>query len=199
MGTLGKNLGMMCVAVATAVAWPASPALTKDRDDDHGRDNDRRANVEVRRDQHDQGRYDRHQGQARGGISIQVGGTAPSWQRVYVPGHYEVRTEQMLVEPGHYEQQVQQVLVEEGRWEARYVPPVEQVLRDSQGRLYKVIIAPSRTERVWIEPRYATRIVQVWCPDRYETRTVSAWVPGYYVTQAAPIRPAFNIGGIFRW
>lgn len=126
-------------------------------------------------------------------MSFQLG-SRPA-RHVCVPGHYESRTQRILVEAGHYEREAEQVMVEEGYWDTQWVPAVEEVRRDRYGRLYTVIVRPAVRERIWIEPTYATRWVNVWCPARYELRTVRVWVPGC----CAGNQVRLSVGGIFRW
>lgn len=148
-------------------------------------------------------RDSRHSGgRSRLGISFGFGDRYYSAShRRWVPGYYQTRTEQVLVEPGHYEWQTQQVQVEPGRYEVRHRPAVEEIRRDQQGKEYKVVIEPARTETVWVPPRYETRTVKVWIPARYETRQTQVWVSGYWISTSAysPGRSWLNIGGVFRF
>ena len=121
--------------------------------------------------------------------------------RRWVPGYYQTHTEEVLVEPGHYEWQTQRTQVEPGRYEIHHIPAVEEIRRDEQGKEYKVVLEPARTETVWVPPKYEERKVKVWVPDRYETRDVQVWVPGYWVTKRSysPRRSWLSIGGAFRF
>ncbi len=160
---------------------------------------------------------DRDQDQGSTSLSISFGLGSRTHER-RVPGHYETHTERVLVEPGHYERQTQRVLVEPGRYEVRHIPAVYNNRRGGQGKKYKtpagagtrrggrgkknqVMIRPSRTEKVWVPPRYEKRKVKVWVPDRYEIREVKVWVPGYWVNRPArsPGRFWLNLGGLFRF
>jgi hypothetical protein len=71
----------------------------------------------------------------------------------YIPGHYETRTEDVLVEPAHEERQ--------------WVPPVYQE-RFEHGRHCRLVVVR--------EGYY--ECIRV--PARYECRTVRVWVPGHY-------------------
>ena len=116
--------------------------------------------------------------------------------RQWVPGHYEIRTEQVLVEPGHYEWQLQSVLVEPGHYEIVIVRPASREARNSRAP-----ITPVRTQKVWVPDRYEMRKIRIYVPDRYETRQVRVWVPGYWVSQpvSQPARTRLNLGAIFNF
>lgn len=120
------------------------------------------------------------------GISISFGRSAnllSGDQRRFVPGHYEMRVERVLVRRGRYEWQYQRVLVEAAHYEMRYTAPVTATVYDSYGNPHQVIVRPGRAVKVWVPDRYETRKVQVWIPPVYETRTVRVWVEGYWVSQ----------------
>ena len=121
--------------------------------------------------------------------------------RRWVPGYYQTHTETVLVEPGHYDWQTQRVEVEPGRYEIHQIPAVEETRRDAQGKEYKVVIQPARTETVWVPPKYEERTVKVWIPDRYETREVKVWIPGHWVSEPAHLPGGWhmNLGGVFRF
>ena len=141
-------------------------------------------------------------GGSRLGISLGFGDRYYSTsRRHWVSGYYQTRTEQVLVEPGHYQWQTQQVQVEPGRYEVRHIPAVEEIHRDQQGKEYKVVIEPARTDTVWVPPRYETRKVKVWIPGRYETREVQVWVSGYWVSEPTYSRGGswLKLGGVFRF
>ena len=125
-----------------------------------------------------------------------------SYQR-WVPGRYETRISQVLVEPGHYQWQTQRVQLEPGRYEVRQIPAVEETRRDKEGKPSTIIVERGRTETVWIPPRYEERKVKVWIPDRYEQQEVRVWIPGYWVIDSAyaPDRSGswFRLGGNFRF
>ena len=124
-----------------------------------------------------------------------------SANRRWVPGHYETRTEKILVEPGHYERRRRRVQVEPGRYNVRHIPAVSRTRRGQRGKKYEVVIQPARTERVWVPSRYKKRKVKVWVPDRYEIREVKVWIPGHWITKPArsPGRFWLNLGGLFRF
>ena len=143
-----------------------------------------------------------HDSRSRLGISFGFGSYFyPTTYSRWVPGYYQIRTEEVLVEPAHYEWQTQQVQVEPGRYEVRHIPAVDEIRRDEQGKEYKVVIQPARTETVWIPPRYEQREVKVWVADRYETRQMQVCIPGYWVSEPAygPSRSWLNLGGAFRF
>lgn len=117
--------------------------------------------------------------------------------RYWVSGHYETRTEQVLVEPAHYETQTQYVQVEPERIEIRQVPAVTRTLQDKDGKSHTVIVQPARTEKVVIPPKFEERQVEVLVPDRYEANEIRTWIPGYWVS--SPSRLRFSIGGRFRF
>ncbi|MCK4850365.1 MAG: hypothetical protein KAT11_03385 [Phycisphaerae bacterium] len=135
-------------------------------------------------------------------LSIDLGSifnSAPA--RRWVPGHYQVRTEQLLVEPGHYEWHKQRVLVEPGHYEIRTLPAAEKIRRDSRRKAQKVVVKPARTKKVWVPARYEMRKVKVYVPPRYETRRIRVWVPGHWVSQPvrSPARSWLNLGAIFNF
>ncbi len=135
-------------------------------------------------------------------LSIDLGSifnNAPA--RRWVPGHYQVRTEQVLVEPGHYEWHEQSVPVQPGHYEMRCIPAVEKILRDSRGRPRKVVTRPACTKKVWVPARYEMRKVKVYVPPRYETRQVRVWVPGHWVSRPvrSPARSRLNLGALFNF
>lgn len=162
---------------------------------------------------------DRDHGSTDLSISFGLGShSSDRANRGWIPGHYEVRTEKVLVEPGHYERQTQRVLVEPGRYEVRHVPAVytkgrgkgrekhktpavAEPRRGGRGKKNQVMVRHARTEKVWVPPRYKKRKVKVWVPDRYEIRKVKVWVPGHRVTKSArsPGRFWLNLGGLFRF
>ena len=135
-------------------------------------------------------------------LSIDLGSifnSAPA--RRWVPGQYQTRTEQVLVEPGHYEWHKQRVLVEPGHYETRTLPAAEKIRRDSRRKGQKVVVKPARTKKVWIPARYEMRKVKVYVPPRYETRQIRVWVPGHWVSQPvrSPARSWLNLGAIFNF
>ena len=119
----------------------------------------------------------------------------------WVSGHYETRTERVLVEPAHYETQTEYVEVEPGRHELRQVPAVKRTFQDKDGKSRTVIVEPARTEKVWIPPKFEEHQVEILIPDRYETSEIRTWIPGYwaYSPAYAPSRSWFSIGGRFRF
>jgi len=97
--------------------------------------------------------------------------------------------------------QTQQVQVEPERYEIRQIPAVEETRHDDEGKAYKVVVEPARTETIRIPAKYEQIEVKVWVPDRYETRQFRTWVPGRWVYYPAysPGRSWFRIGGTFRF
>ncbi len=194
MKTRNRKLGMLVALVVWFVSLPVATALARDKD----RGDNKRPVVTKRNDRDDR-RVDRRNNNDRGRVIVRFGsGSLGITQRV-VQGHYETRTEQVLVEPGHYEIRTEQVLVEAGHWETRYIPAVEQTVRDSRGRYLTVVIAPARTEQYWCPPRYETRSIKVWVPARYEIRTVQVWVSGYGGAKTSQTRTGFSLLGLLRW
>ena len=179
-------------------ARPHGPSGDRGRSGGHNRGGGRSGS-------HDWGRggHGRHGG-SRFGIGFGFGTRfySGSYQR-WVPGWFETRIEQVLVEPAHYEWQRKRVQVEPGRYEVREVPPVEETRRDADGKAFTVIVEPARTETVWIPPRYEERKVNVWVADRYEQQETRVWIPGRWVTESS-YRPGrsgswLSLGGIFRF
>ena len=121
--------------------------------------------------------------------------------RQWVPGYFQTHSEQVLVEPGHYEMQTQHVMVAPERHEIRQIPAVEETRHDEQGKAYKVIVSPARTQTVVIPAKYEQIQVKVWLPNRYETRQFRTWVPGRWISYRAtsPGRSWFSIGGRIRF
>ena len=116
-------------------------------------------------------------------FSINLGGGSSQTTRRWIPATYETHIQRVLVEAGHHEWRIEQVCVAPGRYETRYVPAVQEVLYDSRGNAHRIIVTPSRVEKVWVPPTYETRRVKVWVPPRYETRQVRVLVPGRWVTE----------------
>ncbi len=175
-----RVLGMM---VAALIAMPAASAFARDRDDDEDRG---RQGVNERHDgDGDRPSWRRDGRDDRGHVQVGHSTVGQRW----VPGHFEMRTERVLVEEGHFMTQTTQVLVEAGHWETRFIPAVTETRRDRHGRLYTIVLAERRTERVWVAPVYETRQTRVWCPPQYEDRLVRVWVAGCYVTQRSTCLP----------
>lgn len=178
----------------------ATPAAAARRGDSHGSRSSGRSG-------HSSRRSSRHHDRRDSGLRIGFGLTNRVYStttiRHYVPGYYQNSTQQVLVEPAHYAMQTHHVQVEPGRYEIRTVPAVEKTVRDENGKEHNIILAPARTETVYIPPRYEQQLVRAWVPDRYETRTTQVWVPGHWVSQpsysySGP-RSWINIGGVFRF
>ena len=131
-------------------------------------------------------------------ISVNLGGATRTTRR-RIPATYVTRIQNVLVQAGHHEWRTVQVVVKPGRYETRYVPAVERVLYDSSGNAHRVIISPSRVEKVWVPPTYEMRRVRVWVPPRYETRQVRVLVPGRWVTATVrtPGRFGLNLSALF--
>ena len=89
----------------------------------------------------------------------------------YVPGHYESRTESVLVESAHYEKQ--------------WVEPMYKTVKLEGGVKVKVLVRDGYWQDVYV-------------PERYETRVVQFWVPGYYVGRSHR-SPSFSVGLGFRF
>jgi hypothetical protein len=110
----------------------------------------------------------------RSALGFRLGGLLVDTRR-WVPGHYEVRYQRVLVRAGHYEHR--RVHGGHGR------PHGNPRHRGGHG-------THSRGGR-W---------VKVWVPPVYETRRVRVWVPGCYrACHAARRRPLISFGGIFRF
>ena len=208
----GKNkvISMLSVVILSVlvVAVSSLPAMAKER---ASRTQPARHSAS--------GDRDRDHGSTDLSISFGLGShSSDRANRGWVPGHYEIRTEKVLVEPGHYERQTQRVLVEPGRYEVRHVPAVYRNGRGKgrekhktpavagprgrgRGKKNHVMVRPARTEKVWVPPRYKKRKVKVWVPDRYEIREVKVWVPRQRVTRPvrSPGRILLNLSGLFRF
>lgn len=84
-------------------------------------------------------------------------------QRVWVPGHYEIRTERHWVQ---------------GWWEQVWIEPEYKRVRathyNRHGRASivwkEVLVSEGRYERVWHEGYWETRQVREWVPGHYEYR-----------------------------
>ena len=74
--------------------------------------------------------------------------------RAWVPGHYEIRRERVLLEPAHYR--------------TRWVSPVVAERRGRHGRRYTVVVRDGYHEKIRV-------------PARHEYRQVKVWVPGHHV------------------
>ena len=195
--TIFGTFGVVVLAILFVVS-SAAPVLARDAD----------RGSRGGRSSHDAGRSSRDSRHDRGGSRLSIGfGLTNQYYsttvRTYVPGYYQTSTEQVLAEPGHYEWQTQQVELTPARYEVRNIPAVEKTLYDKEGNEHRVVVAPARTETVYIPPTYEQRRVQVWIPDRYEIRTTQVWIPGHWVAQpsysySAP-RTWINLGGVFRF
>ena len=194
MKTRNRKLGMLVVLVAWFVSLPATTALARNK----GRNDNKRPVVTKRNDRNNR-RVSRRNNNNRVRVIVRFGSGSPGIAQRRVQGHYETRTEQVLVAPGHYEIRTVQVLVEAGHWETRYIPAVLRTVYDSEGRRLTVVITPARTERYWCPPRYETRSIKVWVPARYEIRTVQVWVPGYGGAKTPRVRTGFSLLGLLRW
>lgn len=82
------------------------------------------------------------------GVGVGVGGGSN--------GHYEERTDTVLVEPAHEERRVTP---------ARY-----ETFTHSSGRVEERLIEPERVEVVVVPDRYETRTTRVWVEDRREPK-----------------------------
>lgn len=67
---------------------------------------------------------------------------------------------------GHFETRTQQVLVEPARTERRLVPAQFETRRDRHGHLVRVEVRPARWETYTVPARYETREVKVWVEGR---------------------------------
>ncbi len=101
-------------------------------------------------------------------------------QKHYVPGHYVVEYQRVLVMPGHYETQTRRLLVEPAHFETKIVPAVTQTITKPDGSTEVVTVQPARTAQVWVPDRYETQTAKVWVPARYQTRAIRRFVPGHW-------------------
>ncbi|MBI3830719.1 MAG: hypothetical protein HY291_14450 [Planctomycetes bacterium] len=112
--------------------------------------------------------FDSHHHHHHSGGVVGIGfgvGSSSEW----VPGHYEVQMESVLVMSAHYEKQ--------------FVAPT-----------YKTVLLSDGTEmQVKVSEGYWTKI---FVPAQYESREVQVWIPGYYVETG---RPSVRIGLGFRF
>jgi len=101
---------------------------------------------------------------------------APAVERVWVPGHYETRLTNVVVEPE--------------RRDREWIPEATRSYRDGYGYVHSVT-----------KPGYYR---DVFVPARYETRETRVWVEGYYrdaVIAPPPVvyrRQLVNFGFGFR-
>ena len=194
ISTLGFVMLSMLLLLSTA-----APAVARDSRGHSGRSSGRSGHSSRRSSRH----YDRRDSGLRIGFGLTNRVYSTTTIRHYVPGYYQTSTQQVLVEPGHYAMQTHHVQVEPGRYEIRTVPAVEKIVRDENGKEYKITLAPARTESVYIPPRYEQQLVRVWVPDRHETRTTQVWVPGHWVSQPSysysTPRSWINFGGTIRF
>ena len=195
MNSRKRIIGVVMLSMLLLLSL-AAPAVARDR-----RSSDRRSS--GRRDRsHRSHHYDRRNSGLRIGIGCSSRFYSSSY-RSWVPGYYQTRIEQILVEPGHYQWQTHQIQIEPAHYEIRSIPAVEKTVRDEQGNEHTIIVQPARTETVYIPPKYEQRRSKVWIPDRYETRTTQVWVAGYWISQptyySSPGQFSLNIGGVFRF
>lgn len=101
---------------------------------------------------------------------------APVVERRWIPGHYETRVQNVVVEPRHVDRQ--------------WVPEVRSTFRDAYGAPYSVVTSAGY---------YREFVV----PARVERREVQVYVPGFYencgVAYPAPVRPHVGVGAFFRF
>jgi len=124
-------------------------------------------------DRHDRG--DRRHFSSRGGLKIKIGDTSVAIGGGYHTGHtkrhhvrHHHRSPQRVWVPGHFEYRSHQVLVERGHYASHHVPAQ-----------YRTVYRHGCPVRVLVRPAHYTRI---WVPDRYETVSKRVWVPGYWQT-----------------
>ena len=93
------------------------------------------------------------QARDRVGLDINIGGgdPPPPPPVAVQTGHYETRTETVLVEPEHRERQ--------------YVPRVTETRHDIYGRTYTLLVREAYYQEVIVPARYETRQVQVYVPE----------------------------------
>jgi len=104
-------------------------------------------------------------------VGLNFSGVRPSVERVWIPGAYVMRIENVLVAPAHYEN--------------RWVPPIVETRYRSHHDPVTIVLREGYHERVLV-------------PARYELREVRQWVPGYWTeVPVASCRPPF--WGSFAW
>ncbi|MBI1337158.1 MAG: hypothetical protein GC164_09370 [Phycisphaera sp.] len=174
----GLTLGYANPALAGGTHRPSQPTspvvVVNNSHNDRGQDarrNDNRSDRghDERRDNFSSGRYDRDrhdnaQPDYRGrddrdnrssfSFSLILGGDRSRIGVGYSSapcGHYELRTEQVLVTPGYYRD--------------IWVPERTRTVFDQCGRAYTIVVEPGHCERVWVEPVYECRTTRVWVCD----------------------------------
>jgi hypothetical protein len=101
---------------------------------------------------------------------------APVVERRWIPGHYETRVENVVIEPRHVDRQ--------------WVPEVRSTFRDAYGAPYTVVTSAGFYREYVVPARLERREVQVWVPGCYE---------GAAVVYSAPVRPHVGIGAFFHF
>ena len=127
-----------------------------------------------------------------GGIRLSFGGpvypapvvAVPAVERQFVPGHYESRTETVLVEAAHYERV--------------YVAPIYETRYDRWRRPYTVCVRNGYYNDVYVPARYGNRVVSVWVPGYWQEVAVAA-PPVCYPAPVYRPRPWWDVGFSFRF
>ena len=132
---------------------------------------------------------------AQAAFSLGVGYSAPA--PVYVApapvytapvasnGHYENRTQHILVSPEHREK--------------RWVEPVYQTV-NTRGYAETVMVSPGCWQNVCVPARYEDRVVQVWVPDTvvYSAPYAAPYYAPYYGPSVG-VGFGFGFGGYRHW
>lgn len=99
----------------------------------------------------------------RWAFGVNIGGVRPCAERVWVPGTYVMRTENVLVAPAHYE--------------SRWVPPVVQIRERSHHPPVTIVLREGYCEQVLVPARYELREVRQWIPGHWEVAPVAMHRP----------------------
>lgn len=78
-------------------------------------------------------------------------------RKVWVPGHYDIRTERVCVREGYYT--------------THWTQPVYRTYRLPCGTLKRVLVSPARQVKKWIPPQYETHNKRVWVDGYWKTET----------------------------
>lgn len=158
MGMLGiMLLGLLFAVAPSQDVYAASKGKGK-----HGH-----AKHKKHKHHHHHHHWYRHHKYHHSSLGLRIGATSSTY---WVPGRYEYRTEQVLVQAAHYTQV--------------WVGPEYKEITQDDGTILKIKIRDGYMKQVYV-------------PARYETVTTRVWVPGYYAS--TPSQPSINFGIGFRF
>jgi hypothetical protein len=105
-------------------------------------------------------------------LGVNLGGVQPYAQRVWTPGTYVTRTENVLVVPAHYED--------------RWVPPLVEIRHRSSHPPVTIVLREGYYEKVLVPARYELREVRQWVRGCWREGPIAAYRPSSF---------GFSVGG----